>query len=243
MCGREGKNYEVNPASRRNRWIFCKTKSQKLRRLELTEEAIETLERDFCPDESSAGTDGIGGASHGGLNGGGRVAGADRGFAADAKQLEVIDAASRPLTERLASAAVELNDLGSEFETFSQTLQFDPDQAEDLDERMNSWLELKRKHGGDLAAVLAARDSMRRPGRDPGRPRRNVGATRQTDLRDGTSREKEAQALRVLREKRRTIFHGSRRRVCSSGFNGPIFKFAVSTLPNLTPIGDCTGEF
>jgi len=36
----------------------------------------------FCPDESSAGTDGIGGASHGGLNGEEGLQGRIRGFAA-----------------------------------------------------------------------------------------------------------------------------------------------------------------
>jgi len=34
-----------------------------------------------------------------------------------AHQLEGIDAASKPLVERLASSAVELNDLGAEFPT------------------------------------------------------------------------------------------------------------------------------
>ena len=80
----------------------------------------------------------------------------------EARQLEEIDPASKPLAERLASAAVELNDLGAEFSALGQQLQFDPEQAEQLSSQMDTWLELKRKHGGELTAVLAARDEMRR---------------------------------------------------------------------------------
>ena len=34
-----------------------------------------------------------------------------------------------------------------------QQLQFDPEQAEALTNRMNTWLELKRRHGGELDRV------------------------------------------------------------------------------------------
>src|SRR5205823_1775366 len=68
----------------------------------------------------------------------------------EARQLQDLDPASQPLADRLASAAVELNDLGGEFSALSQQLQFDPEQAEQLTIRMNTWLDLKRRHGGDV---------------------------------------------------------------------------------------------
>ena len=57
-----------------------------------------------------------------------------------ARQLESLDAASKPLAERLLACSVELGDLEAEFSTLAQSLNFDPEQAEALQERMNSWL-------------------------------------------------------------------------------------------------------
>src|SRR5206468_3765825 len=41
-------------------------------------------------------------------------------------------------------------------------LQFDPEQAQELDVKMNTWLEVKRRHGNDVRAVVASREEMRR---------------------------------------------------------------------------------
>ena len=97
-----------------------------------------------------------------GLTGDDGVQGRIAGLLREVRALELIDAASRPLAERMAAAAIELNDLGAEFSALGAELQFDPEQAEQITERMNTWLELKRKHGGDVTAVIAARDELKR---------------------------------------------------------------------------------
>ena len=140
---------------------FLRNQLAAIEALELTEEAIETLERDFQRLSRAQELTELSSALAAGLTGEEGLQSRLGALLREARQLEAIDAASKPLADRLASAAVELNDLGAEFSALSQELQFDPEQAEQLTTRMNTWLEVKRRHGGDLAAVRAAREVMR----------------------------------------------------------------------------------
>ena len=96
-----------------------------------------------------------------GLTGEGGVSSQVGALMREARQLEALDTSSKALADRLASAAIEISDLGAEFANLCAELQFDPEQAESLQERMNTWLDVKRKYGGELRAVIAAREEMR----------------------------------------------------------------------------------
>jgi DNA repair protein RecN (Recombination protein N) len=141
---------------------FLRNQLARMDALELTDEAIETLERDFARMSRGQELTELSSALASGLTGEDSVQSRLAGLLREARALEGIDAASRPLAERLAAAAVELNDLGAEFSSLSQQLHFEPEQADQLAARMNTWLELKRKHGGDLGAVRAARENLQR---------------------------------------------------------------------------------
>ena len=141
---------------------FLKTQLARLDALTLTDEAVEALERDFQRMNRAQELIELASALAAGLTGEEGVQNRIGELLRQARQLEAIDAASKSFADRLASAAIELNDLGAEFSGLSQQLQFDPEQAEELSERMNTWLEVKRRHGGDVTAVAAAREEMRR---------------------------------------------------------------------------------
>ena len=141
---------------------FLENHLKRMDALELSTEAIEALERDFSRMNRGQELIELTQAIAGGLTGDDGVQGRIAGLLREVRALELIDAASRPLAERMAAAAIELNDLGAEFSALGAELQFDPEQAEQITERMNTWLELKRKHGGDVTAVIAARDELKR---------------------------------------------------------------------------------
>src|SRR5687767_9587382 len=141
---------------------FLKAQLVKLDALELTSEAMDALERDFQRMSRAQELIELASGLASGLTGEDGVQPRVAELLRQAHQLESIDVASKSLAERLSSAAVELNDLGTEFSALSQQLQFDPEQAEELGARMNTWLEVKRRHGGDIDAVIAAREEMRR---------------------------------------------------------------------------------
>jgi DNA repair protein RecN (Recombination protein N) len=223
---------------------FLRNQLAKLDALELTAEAVEALERDFQRMSRAQELIELASALASGLTGEEGVQPRIAELLRQAHQLESIDAASKPLAERLSSAAVELNDLGAEFSALSQQLQFDPEQAEELGTKMNTWLELKRRHGGDVDAVIAAREEMRR--------RLEVqGDLEGTLIRlekqiDDAARKakKAAQGLRTIREKAaKELTKVAARSIAQLGFKKADFQVRLVPLPELTARGDCTAEF
>ncbi len=223
---------------------FLQNQLAKLDALELTEEAIGVLERDFQRMNRAQELIELSGILAAGLTGEEGVQGRLAALLREARQLENIDAASKPLSDRLSSVAVEVNDLGAEFESLGQQLQFDPEQAEQLTARMNTWLEMKRKHGGELPAVLAARDELRRRLEVQGDL---AGALERLDRQIAEAAravKKDAQALRMVREKAaKELAKAAAKSIAQLGFKKADFLIRVVPLPEPGPTGDCGCEF
>jgi len=223
---------------------FLQNQLAKIDALELTADAIEALERDFSRMSRAQEIIELALALSGGLTGEEGVQGRMAALLREARQLEAVDPASQPLAERLSSAAVELNDLGSEFAALSQQLQFDPEQAEQLSSRMNTWLELKRKHGGDLASVLAACDEMRRRLETQGDLAGAVAKLEKQISDAERVAKKEAQALRGLREKAaKELAKVASKGIAQLGFKKADFQIRIVPQDDLGPTGDCSCEF
>lgn len=223
---------------------FLKAQLAKIDALQITDEAVEALERDFQRMSRAQELIELSSNLSAGLIGEDGVQSRLAALLREARQLESIDAASKVLAERLASAAVELSDVGAEFSALSQQLQFDPEQAEQLAVKMNTWLELKRKHGGDVAAVRAAREEMRRRLEVQGdlegtllRLERKIGEAARVA-------KKAAQALRAAREKAaKELAKVAAKSIAQLGFKKADFQVRIVALPELGPSGDCTAEF
>ena len=223
---------------------FLRVQLTKLDALELTNEAIEALERDFQRLSRAQELIELSTALAAGLTGDEGVQGRIAELLRQGRHLESIDAASKPLVERLSSAAVELNELGAEFSTLSQQLQFDPEQAEELNGRMNTWLELKRKHGHDVAAVVTAREEMRRRLDVQGDLEGTLLRLEKHIADAARKAKKDAQALRALREKAaKELARVAAKGIAQLGFKKADFRIRVVPLPELAPSGDCTVEF
>jgi DNA repair protein RecN (Recombination protein N) len=74
------------------------------------------------------------------------------------RELEKLDPGIRERTQGLEGAATELQELERSLADYAEDLDIDPSEAARLEERVNQFETLKRKYGGDLAAVLAQRD-------------------------------------------------------------------------------------
>jgi DNA repair protein RecN (Recombination protein N) len=162
----------------------------------------------------------------------------------EARELEAVDPASKPLAERLNTATIELTELGAEFAALSDELQFDPAEAEQLASRMNTWLEVKRRHGGDPVAVAAAREALRaRLGRqgDLG------GALARLDAKIGAAAKAAKEAAAVLRARRqkaaKDLARVAGRSIAQLGFAKAEFQVQIVAQPELMPAGDCRCEF
>ncbi|QJE97554.1 DNA repair protein RecN [Luteolibacter luteus] len=74
------------------------------------------------------------------------------------RDLEKLDPGIRERTQGLENAVMELQELERSLADYAEDLDIDPSEAARLEERVNLFETLKRKYGGDLAAVLAQRD-------------------------------------------------------------------------------------
>ncbi|MGC4073184.1 MAG: DNA repair protein RecN [Nibricoccus sp.] len=223
---------------------FLEAQLARLDALELTEEAIEALERDFQRQSKAQELIELASALANGLTGEDGATGRVSALVRDARQLENLDPASKALADRLASASVELADLGAEFESLSGEFQFDPEQAEQLQTRMNAWLEAKRKHGGDVAAVAAAREELRRR-LDAQGDIEGTLARLEKEIADAERAvKKEAQALRAIREKAaKELSKIAAKSIAQLGFKKADFQVRIVTLSEPGPAGDCGCEF
>jgi DNA repair protein RecN (Recombination protein N) len=140
---------------------FLRSQLGKLDALDLSEDAIAKLERDHARSsraqelaallgqlESGLGSDGLGEVLPKLLKAGDDVA--------------RIDADANALRDRLNSLAAEAEDIRADFARLGRGLSGDEEAAVALDEKMNSWLEFRRKYGPSADMVLEKRESLRR---------------------------------------------------------------------------------
>ena len=71
------------------------------------------------------------------------------------------DAALEALAERLASLRIEADDLGAELRRYGAGLDAEPGRLQEVEERLDLYERLKRKHGGTVEAVLAHAERCR----------------------------------------------------------------------------------
>ena len=223
---------------------FLQNQLTRLAALELTPEAIETLERDFKRMNRAQELIELTQTLAHGLVGEDGVQGRVAGLLRDARTLEEIDPSTKALAERLAAASIEVNDLGAEFAALGTELQFDPEQAEQLTERMNTWLEVKRKHGGDVVAVIAARDELRLRLEVQGDLEGTLARLEKHIADAERALKKEGASLRVVREKAaKELAKIAAKGIVQLGFKKADFHVRIVALAQPGPTGDCGCEF
>jgi len=162
----------------------------------------------------------------------------------EARQLEALDPASRTLAERLAASAIELNDLAAEFGALAQSLTFEPEQAAQLQEKMDAWHDAKRRHGGEVRAVAAARDELRRRLEAQGDIEGALAKLDRQIAGAEAAARKDAAALRAVRERAaKELAKAAAKGIAQLGFKRADFAVRVVPLAELGPSGDCGAEF
>lgn len=223
---------------------YLKAQLARIDGLELTEEAVAALERDFARQQSAQEITQLAASLSNGLSGEDGLLGRLAALLREARQLESLDAASRPLADRLHSASVELGDLEAEFSSLAQSLNFDPEQAEALQTKMNAWLELKRKHGAKVEVVIAARDEMRRRLELQSDVEGSLRKLEKEIVDAEKAARKAAAELRATREKAAGSLEKAAGKVIAQlGFKKADFRVRLAPLPELAPHGDCAVEF
>lgn len=223
---------------------FLRAEVAQIDGLELSEENVEQLDRDFQRMTSAQELLGAARAVAEGLHGDDGLLGRLAPLVRQGQDLARLDPTSKALVDRLAALSVEAEDLGQEFEALGGDFSFEPEQVEALQTRMNDWLDVKRSHGGSVAAVLAARDEMARRLEIQGDL---AGAVARLEKEIATAKAaalKVAQELRAVRERAaRELAKSAGKRIAELGFKRAEFSVKLTTEPDLGPAGDCACEF
>jgi len=224
--------------------VFMEAELARLDRLELSEEAVAALERDFQRMSRAREIAAFASALETGLAGDDGAMSRVAALVREARRLESIDPASKALADRLASVSAELVELAAEFASLGREIQGDPDGLGPIEERMNAWLEARRRHGPDVRSVAAARESIRRRVSSHGDIE---GTLARLDAQmEAAAREarKSAAALRAVRQKAaRDLARFAAAGIAELGFDKAEFNVSITDGPGLGPSGDCSCEF
>lgn len=223
---------------------FLQNELARLDLLDLSAESIETLERDYQRMNRAQELTGLAASLAGALTGEEGVTSRVAALVREARTLEAIDPASAALADRLASASFELADLGAEFESLGQSLNFDAEQAEALTARMNAWLEARRRHGPDVASVSAAREELRTRIESQGDVEGTLARLESEAKEAHRQAAREASALRTIRARAaRELAAVAAKGIAQLGFRKADFQIRLAPLNELGPEGDCRAEF
>jgi DNA repair protein RecN (Recombination protein N) len=223
---------------------FVRQQIKQMDVLDLSVESIETLERDFSRMTQAQEIIQLTNGATEAVNGIDGLAERLNAFVMQANQLGELDPTSAPLAERAQSLLLELQDLGDEMGRMAGEFDFDAEQIEQLNEGMQHWQELRRKHGGTLEAILAKRTSLmeKLALQDD---LEGVLASKQAlvDKAEGVLR-KEAKKLRSLREEAsKKLSNKAGSLLAALGFKKARLAIEVLPLENLTEYGDCGCQF
>lgn len=139
---------------------FIRKQIRKIDEVDISEESIEELERDYTRMSSAQELVGLASECTEGLTGEESVNELLSAVLGRLEALVALDAGSEPLLVRARSLQIELQDLGEEVGRLTTDFDFDPDAIEAANDRMNLWQELRRKYGSSVEAVLSKREEL-----------------------------------------------------------------------------------
>lgn len=139
---------------------FVQKQIRRIDAVEVSEESIEALERDYSRMSSAQELTAIAAECAAGLVSEGGVSDQLMAVLGRMEALVQLDPGSEPLVERLRSLQIELQDVAAEVERMAGDFDYDSSAIEAVNERMNLWQEIRRKYGGSVASVLARREEL-----------------------------------------------------------------------------------
>ena len=139
---------------------FVRKQIKKIDAVDVSEDTIEELERDYNRISSAQELVSLASACSEGMIGEQSANDLLGGVLLRLEEMVELDEGSQSLLERARSLQIELQDLGEELGHLVNDYDFDPEAIEAATERMNLWQELRRKYGGSVEAVLSKREEL-----------------------------------------------------------------------------------
>ncbi|CAA6680148.1 MULTISPECIES: DNA repair protein RecN [unclassified Lentimonas] len=180
---------------------FVRKQINKIDSVDVSEESIEALERDYTRMSSGQDLVTLAADCSEGLSGDQGLCEQLNMIVGHYESLVTLDAESEPLLERARSLLIEMQDLGEETGRLASDFEFDAEAVEATTERMNLWQEVRRKYGGSVEAVIAKREELAQKLAVQGDIEGTLKAKRNAAAKQEAALRKVAAKLRKAREK------------------------------------------
>lgn len=139
---------------------FWKEQLGKMDVIDLSEEALQQLERDFSRLSQSDALAEKAGSLRDALIGDGGSAEQLSRYLNAARELGRMDDSMQSLADRLESVLIECSDLGEAYADLLSDVEFSEEAAEEIRSQMDRWLSIKRKYGPSREQVVAKREEI-----------------------------------------------------------------------------------
>ncbi|MBC2607817.1 DNA repair protein RecN [Pelagicoccus albus] len=139
---------------------FIQSQLRRIDDLELSREMVEQLEQDYNRVSGAQDLLELTAELSEGLSGDEGALNILSQLSRSAEQAAELDPTLSELAERLNGLIIETQELGSEYEQLGSSLDFEPEFAAEVTQKMNDWQDLRRKYGRDVEDVLEARQEM-----------------------------------------------------------------------------------
>ena len=223
---------------------FLKKQLAKIDALEVTESSIDQLERDYTRMSQAQELTSMAAESSAVLSGESGACDRLREASGQLVALAALDPDSESLLERVRSLQIEAEDIAQELDRLADSLEFEPEAVEAVNERMNLWQELRRKYGGSVAAVLHKREELSQKLNMQGDVEGTLARARESEAKIRKRLTKQASALRKVREKSAsTLAKRAAGLLEALGFKKARLEIAVVDEPELREFGNCRCRF
>ena len=139
---------------------FIQNELKKIERIDLTEEAIEALESDYLKITQAQELRGVLQTSTDLLSSESGIIDQLNALVLKMSALNELNPSYSEFLERAQSLQIESDDLCGALDQLNGDFDFEPEAIELIFEQMNTWLEIKRKNGGSLEAVIAQKEAL-----------------------------------------------------------------------------------
>lgn len=222
---------------------FAQSQLDAMNRLDLSDEAVAQLEGDFAKISHAQELESLLGGIDSALGDDGLAAAFPQILRLSGEISEIVPAAGT-LAQRANSLAIEAEDLRAEYAALRGEIDVDPETAAEISERMNAWLELRRKYGPDAASVRAKRDALalriERQSDVAGTLDRALAAAAELE-KNLRSRAGTLHAARLAAAKK--LATGTRKILIDLGFKKADFAIRLTETPTLSETGATACSF
>ncbi|MGC6455361.1 MAG: DNA repair protein RecN [Coraliomargaritaceae bacterium] len=223
---------------------FLKKQLAKIDALEVSESSIDQLEREYTRMSQAQELTSMAAESSAALSGESGACDRLREVSGQLVALVALDPDSESLLERVRSLQIEAEDIAQELDRLADSLEFEPEAVEAVNERMNLWQELRRKYGGSVAAVLHKREELSRKLSMQGDVEGTLARARDSEAKIRKRLTDQAAVLRKVREKSASALAKRAAGLLEAlGFKKALLEIAVVDESELREYGNCRCRF